>query len=309
MVEKRENNFYNITNEWPIEKEKGTTYSNILKNSRKNRVPYPFLKWAGGKRQLLNQMIPLFPKSFSKYIEPFVGGGAVFFHLLPKNAILIDINKDLINCYKVIKEGVSELIESLKKHKNERDYYYSVRIKDRMPEVFSKMSDVEKASRIIFMNKCCYNGLYRVNSKGYFNVPFGSYKQPNFCDEENFKAVHLALKNVRLIHGSFERCLMFAEKDDFIYFDPPYHPLSDTSSFTSYTKESFGKSAQIKLYNVFKELDERGCKLVLSNSYSEYILDLYKDYKIITLKAKRAINSDPTKRGFIKEVVVLNNFN
>ena len=178
-----------------------------------------------------------------------------------------------------------------------------------MPEVFSKMSDVEKASRIIFMNKCCYNGLYRVNSKGYFNVPFGSYKQPNFCDEENFKAVHLALKNVRLIHGSFERCLMFAEKDDFIYFDPPYHPLSDTSSFTSYTKESFGKSAQIKLYDVFKELDERGCKLVLSNSYSEYILDLYKDYKIITLKAKRAINSDATKRGFIKEVVILNSFN
>ena len=308
MVEKRNNNFYNITNEWPIEKERDTSYYNIPKNRRKNNGPYPFLKWAGGKRQLLSQMTPLFPKSFFRYIEPFVGGGAVFFHLLPKNAILIDINKDLINCYKVIKENFSELIVSLKKHRNERDYYYNTRIKDRIPEVFSKMSDVEKASRIIFMNKCCYNGLYRVNSKGQFNVPFGRYTNPQFCDKKNLKGVHLALKHVKIIHGSFETCLTFAEKDDFIYFDPPYHPLSDTSSFTSYTKESFGKSAQMNLYMVFKELDERGCKLVLSNSYSEYILDLYKDYKIITLKAKRAINSDATKRGFIKEVVILNNF-
>ncbi len=268
--------------------------------------PHPFLKWAGGKRQLIPQMKNYFPKSFNKYIEPFVGGGAIFFYMLPEKAILIDINEELINCFKVIKHKVEELIDLLKNHKNEKEYYYQIRNLDRNPEVYKKLSDVEKASRTIYLNRCCYNGLYRVNSKGQFNVPFGRYKNPNFCDEKNLEAVSSALKNVNVLRGSFEVCLDYAEKDDFIYFDPPYQPISQTSSFTSYTKENFGIESQRKLFSVFKSLDNRGCKLLLSNSYNDFILDLFNDYQIILLNAKRAINSNATKRGIIKEVLVLN---
>ncbi|MHA1379814.1 MAG: DNA adenine methylase [Candidatus Helarchaeota archaeon] len=270
-------------------------------------VPHPFVKWAGGKRQLINQFNKYFPSKFNKYIEPFVGGGAIFFYLLPENAILIDNNEELINCYQVIQNKVDELIKSLKKHKNEKNYFYKVRNVDRTEE-FRNWSDVERASRTIFLNRCCFNGLYRVNSNGQFNVPFGKYKNPKFCDEKNLKAVNKALKNVEVIKDSFAKCLKFAEKDDFIYFDPPYHPLSDTANFTGYTKGGFGKKAQIQLFDVFKELDERGCKLMLSNSYNDFILNLYKDYKIKTILAKRAINSDATKRGQIKEALILNQY-
>jgi len=268
--------------------------------------PHPFLKWAGGKRQLIPQMIKYFPKHFNKYIEPFIGGGAVFFQLLPERAILIDINEELINCFKVIKNNVKELIEILKNHKNEKKYYYQIRSLDRTDRTYKNLSDVEKASRTIYLNRCCYNGLYRVNSKGQFNVPFGKYKNPNFCDEKNLIAVNKVLKNVDIFHGSFEKCLDFADKDDFIYFDPPYHPISETSSFTSYTKENFGKESQKMLFNVFEILDERGCRLMLSNSYNPFIIELYKQYKTVFLNAKRAINSIANKRGFIKEILVLN---
>ena len=271
-------------------------------------VAHPFVKWAGGKRQLIPQIEEHLPQEYNTYIEPFVGGGALFFHLKPKNAVIIDINAELINTYKVIKNNVSELIQSLKKHKNDKDYYYRVRSADREIESFQKWSDVEKASRTIFMNRCCYNGLYRVNSKGFFNVPFGRYKNPKFCNEMNLNAVHETLKNALIIHGSFEVCLDHAEKGDFVYFDPPYHPLSETANFTSYTKDNFGKDSQVKLKEVFKKLDDRGCKVMLSNSYNDFILDLYEDFKIVTLSAKRAINSNASKRGEIKEILVLNNF-
>ena len=159
---------------------------------------------------------------------------------------------------------------------------------------------------MIYLNRCCYNGLYRVNSKGEFNVPFGKYKNPNFCDEKNLLAVSKALETVKIILGSFEICLDYVEKGDFIYFDPPYQPISKTSSFTSYTKENFGKDSQLKLFNVFKKLDVLGCKLMLSNSYNEYIKDLYQDYKIIALDARRAINCNAAKRGNIKVLLILN---
>ena len=268
--------------------------------------PKPFLKWAGGKRQLISQMDQYFPKKFNKYIEPFVGGGAIFFYLLPENAILIDINKDIINAYRVIKNNVTELIGSLKKHKNEKEYYYDIRNVDRDLEEFDGWSTTEKASRIIFMNRCCFNGLYRVNSKGQFNVPFGIYKNPKFCDEENLISVQKALKNVNLVNDSFDKCLDFAEEDDFIYFDPPYVPISDSANFTSYTKDNFNNDDQIRLNETFKSLDERGCNVMLSNSYSDFILDLYRDYHIHFLQAKRAINSDASKRGAIKEVLITN---
>jgi DNA adenine methylase len=279
-------------------------YTTILQ--KKNDFPRPFLKWAGGKRQLIPQMNKYFPKTFNKYIEPFIGGGAVFFYLKPKFSIIIDVNEELINCYNVIKNNVKELIDLLKNHKNEKNYFYTIRALDRDEEKFAKLSDVEKASRMIYLNRCCYNGLYRVNKKGQFNVPFGKYKNPNFCDEENLLAVSIALENVKIIHGSFEICLDYAEKEDFIYFDPPYFPISKTSSFTSYTKENFGKDSQNKLFDTFKKLDERCCKLMLSNSNIEYIKNLYSEYRIITLKSKRAINCDPTKRGDIDVCLILN---
>ncbi len=277
----------------------------VRKLTQKTR-PHPFLKWAGGKRQLLPQMEVHFPKHYNRYIEPFIGGGAVFFHLLPENSIVSDNNPDLINCYKVIKEDVEGLIKSLKKHRYEKNYYYEIRALDRDVKKFAELSDVEKASRSIYLNKTGYNGLYRVNSKGLFNVPFGRHKNPKICDETNLRNVSQILKKVEIFLGSFEICLDFAEKDDFIYFDPPYFPLSDTALFTSYTKNSFDRSSQIKLFEVFKELNNRGCNLMLSNSYSEFILDLYKDFKIITLKAKRNINSNSQKRGLINEVLILN---
>ncbi len=273
--------------------------------------PYPFLKWAGGKRQLLSQLEHYFPRNFRNYIEPFVGGGAVFFHLynrgyIKNRAILIDINEELINCYKVIKNNVNELIESLRKHRNEKDYYYKIRNLDRNRESYLQLSSVEKASRIIFLNKCCYNGLYRVNSKGEFNVPFGRYKNPNFCDEQNLRDVSNILQNVELLRDCFEICLKFADNGDFIYLDPPYHPLSDTSSFTSYTKGNFGLNSQKKLAQLYERLDQKGCILLLSNSKSDIISELYRNYTILELQANRAINSVASKRGSIKELLIVN---
>ena len=268
-------------------------------------VPKPFLKWVGGKRQLLKQIDPFLPKSFNKFIEPFVGGGALFFYLLPETAILIDNNPVLINCYQMIKYEIDPLVESLQGHKNEAEYYYSIRGVDRSSD-FSKWTNVQKAARIMYMNKCCFNGLYRVNSKGYFNVPFGKYKNPKFLDEENLRAIHDVLQSVTIQNGSFSQCLDYAEKNDFIYFDPPYYPITKTANFTSYTKDNFSEKDQIQLAKVFKKLDKRGCKLMLSNSYCDFILDLYSDFNIKKVYAKRAINSDASKRGAVKEVLVMN---
>ncbi len=306
--------FRDITQDSPNNASNYISLPKKIKRTLTNRIPHPFLKWAGGKRQLIPQMNKYFPTKFNKYIEPFAGGGAIFFflyrnkYLSNKRVLLIDINKDLINCYNVIKNNVIELIKSLKKHKNKKEYFYKIREKDRNPEEYNSMTDIEKASRIIYLNKCCYNGLYRVNSKGQFNVPFGKYKNPNFCDEENLIAVNKVLKNIEIFQSSFEICLEFAEKGDFIYLDPPYFPISETSSFTSYTKDNFGRESQIFLHRVFKKLDEIGCKLILSNSNSNYIKNLYEDFKIIELLAKRAINCEGDKRGEIKELLIINNF-
>ena len=269
-------------------------------------VPRPFLKWAGGKRQLIQQIDEFIPKKFNKYIEPFVGGGALLFYMLPQKAIIIDNNEELMNCYRVIKNNVSELMKLLKEHENEKTYFYKIRALDRDEEKFATLSDVEKASRTIFLNRCCYNGLYRVNSKGEFNAPFGRYKNPKFCDEKNLNAVNIALQNVEIYKDTFDKCLEFAGKDDFVYFDPPYHPISSTAYFTGYTKESFDREAQRKLFKTFKKLDNKGCKLMLSNSHNDFIKKLYKDYNINTIYAKRAINSKASKRGKIKELLILN---
>jgi len=267
--------------------------------------PHPFLKWAGGKRQLLQQIDAFLPKKWGEYIEPFVGGGALFFYMLPKKTILMDTNPVLINAYQVIKDHVEELIELLQPHQNDSEYFYQIRSLDRQPE-FAKMSAIEQASRTIYLNRCCFNGLYRVNSKGQFNVPFGKYKNPKFCDKENLRAVHDVLQDVKIFCGSFEKVLDFATDDSFIYFDPPYVPLTASSNFTSYTKDNFGLEEQKQLKRVFTKLDHQGSKVMLSNSYCEFILDLYQDYQIHVVKAKRSINSNASRRGEIQEVIITN---
>jgi len=270
--------------------------------------PEPFLKWAGGKGQLLPQYNKFFPQTFNNYLEPFLGGGAVFFHLYStgkitpdKKVILIDSNEDLINTYKVIQNRVDLLVAHLKsgKYVNEESVYYEIR-------EWTPTNLVERAARTIYLNKTCYNGLYRVNKKGKFNVPFGRYKNPLICDKKNLKTVNRSLKGVKLIIGDFSKCLKYAELGDFIYFDPPYQPISSTSNFTSYTKDSFGLEDQKRLADVFRELDKRKCKVMLSNSDTPFIRKLYKQFRIEVVRAKRYINSNPAGRGEVRELVILN---
>nr|WP_017727746.1 DNA adenine methylase [Halalkalibacterium ligniniphilum] len=267
----------------------------------------PFLKWAGGKRQLLPEIQKYIPSNFQTYYEPFVGAGAVLFGLQPKNAIINDINSELINTYQVIKNNVDELIEELKKHKNESDYFYEIRNWDRTDE-YAQRTAIQKASRIIYLNKTCFNGLYRVNRKGQFNVPFGKYKDPKYVNEQVLRSVsdYLNNHNVTIMNKSYAEAVSTAKEGDFVYFDPPYDPVSTTSDFTSYSLDGFTKEDQIQLRDVFSELDKKGCYVLLSNSATDFILDIYKDYKMVTVQATRSINSVASKRGKIDEVLIMN---
>jgi DNA adenine methylase len=265
----------------------------------------PFVKWAGGKRQLMKQLVQLTPPEFNNYFEPFLGGGALFFELSKKNKIkkcyLNDSNTILINSYKTIKEKPLELIKELKKgkYKNEKESFLKIRAEN--------PSDLVKATaRFIYLNKTSFNGLYRVNSKGQFNVPFGKYKNPTICDKQNILAVNLALQKDELLNGDFEQAVKKAKKGDFIYFDPPYAPLNKKPSFTKYTKDDFTQKDQERLAELFKKLDSKGCFVMLSNSYVPKILNLYKDFSITTVNATRMINCKANGRGKIKEIVVTN---
>jgi DNA adenine methylase len=273
--------------------------------------PKPFVKWVGGKRQLLKQfrMLNLYPpEKFNpitgKYFEPFVGGGAVFFDLLPEKAYLSDLNEELVITYNVIKNDVENLIKSLKKHKLDKEYFIEIRAKD--PK---KLSDLNVASRFIYLNRTCFNGMYRVNSSGGFNVPYGKYTNPLICDEDNLRKVSKSLKNVEIKHQDYKAVLKLAKKGDFIYFDPPYYPVNKTSSFTSYTKENFLEKEQIELRDAFVELGKRGCFVMLSNSDTPFINKIYsglKNVRINKIQAGRSINSDASKRGKITEVLITN---
>ncbi len=264
------------------------------------------VKWAGGKRQLLDQLDPLFPKKFNNYIEPFIGGGAVALYILdnynPKKAFLSDINNELINCYQSTHEQVDELIEILRKYKKKhsKEVYYKVRAED--PELMSKLS---RAARFIYLNKTCFNGLYRVNSKGQFNVPIGSYKNPEVFNELELNQISKLLKKATLKCQSFEKVFKDAKKGDFVYFDPPYYPLNK-SSFTKYAKNDFLENEQKQLFELFKKLDKKGCFIMLSNSDTKFIKDLYSDYNIHFVSARRMINCNGANRGKINEVVVTN---
>ncbi len=276
----------------------------------------PFLKWAGGKRRLLAQIDPFLPLRFERYIEPFVGGGALFFHLrgqgrITHGAVLNDLNAEVMNCYRVLQDEarVDELITRLRRHARrvlDKDYYYRVRAWDRVP-TFRRRSPVERAARTVFLNHTCYNGLYRLNKSGQFNVPYGKWRRPpSLFDEGNLWACHRALEGVELREESFEACLARARRGDFVYLDPPYHPLSRTASFTTYTGTEFREEHQRRLAELFGELDRRGCRLLLSNSATALIRRLYGGYRSETLLAARAINSKAAGRGKIKELLVMN---
>lgn len=277
------------------------------KETQKNITIPTFIKWAGGKTQLLTQFENLFPTQFNKYYEPFLGSGAVFFYIRnshpDKKFFLSDNNPELINCYEIVKNDVDGLLDLLKEHrlKHGKEYYYIQRNIDT-----NNLSKIELVARFIYLNKTCFNGLYRVNSKGKFNVPIGSYKNPSIFQEKDLRNAHKLLQNVTLKTMPFEDIINIAQQDDFVYLDPPYHPLSQTSSFTSYTSASFSEKDQIRLAEVYHELDKKGCFLMLSNSYSKFILELYDDYRIECVNAKRMINCNGKKRGAIPEAVVLN---
>ncbi|MFZ5916256.1 MAG: DNA adenine methylase [Chloroflexota bacterium] len=276
-------------------------------------IPRPFVKWAGGKGQLMAQLEPFWPTGFEGYIEPFVGGGAVFFHLyrherLQGPVILNDLSAELINCYRVIRDDLDALLGELYRHAPhalDADYFYALRAWDRQAD-FLQRSDVERAARTTFLNRTCYNGLYRVNRRGHFNVPFGRYKKPRLVDEHNLRAVSRALQGVKLRQEDFGRCQEWARRGDLVYLDPPYDPLSATSSFTSYTLATFGEKEQRRLATLYRQLDAAGCWLMLSNSETPLIRELYRDYRIEVLQARRAINAQADGRTAIPELLILN---
>ncbi|NMA44912.1 MAG: DNA adenine methylase [Candidatus Diapherotrites archaeon] len=267
--------------------------------------PKPFVKWAGGKRQLVHELLKYSPQEFNNYFEPFFGGGALFFELYSKNkinhAFLNDFNKELITAYKVIKEQPKELIKELSSEKYKADEKTFYKIRENQP-----VNSIEQTARFIYLNRTAFNGLYRVNSKGQFNVPFGKYKNPKILDKENILAVSEALQKDELTSVDFEKAIEKAKKGDFVYFDPPYQRLEKTASFTKYTINDFTEKDQERLRDCFRKLDKKGCYIMLSNSYTKFILDLYKGYKIHTVMATRLINCKAEKRGKIKEVIITN---
>lgn len=266
---------------------------------------YPIIKWAGGKRQLIFDLTKNLPKKFNRYFEPFIGGGALFFELQPDNAYISDINEELVNLYSVIQNDVEALIEDLKKHEVSKEYFLKIREADRKPS-YKKWSKVSRASRFIYMNRTCFNGLYRVNSQGQFNVPFGNYSNPRIIDEHNLYNCSELLKKTQIECKSFTAILDEVEKGDFVYFDPPYVPLNETSSFTSYTKEGFDIDMQFQLREVCDELNDRGVYFLLSNSDTKFINELYSAYEIKKVFASRQINANASGRGKIAEVLVRN---
>lgn len=266
----------------------------------------PFVKWAGGKSKLLPEIQKRLPHKYERYFEPFVGGGAVFFSLQPEKAILVDINSELINTYRTIRDNLEELIIDLKRHIYDKDYYYSLRNIDRTLE-YEDWSNVQKASRFIYLNKTCYNALYRVNSKQQFNTPFGRYTNPTILDEENLRACSKILQNnVELIAGEFGIIESMITSKDFVYFDPPYVPLSQTANFTSYSQKGFDETMQRELCSLCHRLNNRGVRFMLSNSSAPLVLELYKAFNLQFVQASRSINSQGNKRGKILEVLVTN---
>jgi len=266
---------------------------------------YPIVKWVGGKRQLMFELLKNMPKNYNRYFEPFIGGGALFFELQPYNAYISDMNEELINLYQVVRDNVDELIADLQKHDISKEYFMEIRNIDRTNE-YEYWSGVQKASRFIYLNRTCFNGMYRVNSQGQFNVPFGHYKNPRILDENNLINCSNLLQKTEIKHADFSEILKKVKKGDFVYFDPPYVPLNETSSFTSYTKDGFDLDMQLSLREVCDELDSMGVKFLLSNSDTKLVNELYENYNIKKVFASRQINANADGRGKITEVLVRN---
>ena len=273
----------------------------------------PFVKWAGGKRQLLAEIKKYLPENLNDYTyyEPFAGAGAVLFGLQPGKAVINDSNTQLMITYNAIKENVEELIAALRKHEKmyDKDYYYKIRNLDRDPVQFNELSNIEKAARTIFLNKTCFNGLYRVNSKGFFNVPLGKYKNPVICNDTVLRSIsgYLNSNDITILNEDFESAVSGADKNSFVYFDPPYHS-QDKTNFTAYQADGFGLSCQERLRNLMIEMTKREVRCLLSNSDTEFIRGLYNNdfFDIVTVQAKRKINSDSAGRGNVKELLIKN---
>ena len=273
----------------------------------------PFVKWAGGKRQIINKLKELVPSEFDTYYEPFVGGGALLFELSPKKAVINDYNKELMNVFECIKDSLKfeKMCKELNHHEamHSEEYYYDIRNLDRDKKKFDRLSDYKRAARTIYLNKACFNGLYRVNSKGQFNVPYGKKKSINTYEGQNLGIIcgYLNYNDIKIMSVDFEEAVKDAKKGDFIYFDPPYD--SDSNIFNSYTESGFGKDEQRRLARVYRELSDRGCYVMLSNHNTELVNELYKDFNIHVIEAKRNINSNGKKRGNVEEVIITNYVN
>lgn len=282
-----------------------------IKEEGKNIEVHPFVKWAGGKTQLLDAIISHLPETFNRYFEPFVGGGALLFKLQPKAFSINDSNEELICVYKCLENN--ELFDLLKKEliKHEQnhseEYFYQIREMDKLNS-FNELPIYVRAGRMIYLNKACFNGLYRVNSKGYFNVPSGKKKVVNCFDRKTFDNLNLFFKNRKSIitNTDFEIAVKNAKSGDFVYFDPPYDTWEEKNSFTSYDKNNFGKNEQIRLANVFKDLSNKGVYVMLSNHNTKFINELYKEFHITIVSAKRMINSNANGRGNVEEVIITN---
>ena len=270
----------------------------------------PFVKWAGGKRQIIDKLKKFIPDEFDTYYEPFIGGGALLFELSPKKAVINDSNKELMNVYECLcdEDKFKKMCNVLNHYEmqHSEEFYYEIRNKDRNVNSYNRLSDYTRAARTIYLNKACFNGLYRVNSKNQFNVPFGKKNKVNTYEGSNLITVsnYLTMNDIKILSIDFEEAVKDAKKGDFIYFDPPYD--SDTSTFNNYTEEGFGKEEQKRLAKVFKDLDGRGCYVMLSNHNTILINELYKDYNINLIEAKRNINANGKHRGKVEEVIITN---
>jgi len=271
---------------------------------------YPFLKWPGGKRGLLPHLRGLLGGTpHKRYFEPFIGGGALLFSLSPMNAPVInDANEELINAYQVIRDSPEELLESLNAHSNTEEYFYAIRGLDRAEGWREALGPVKRASRLLYLNHSCFNGLYRTNRNGHFNTPFGKYANPRYANPDNIRAVSGYLRESGAVIGcgDFEEAVSAAAAGDLVYFDPPYDPVSRTASFTAYTGNGFGRAEQERLKSVCDSLTAKGVLIVLSNSSTDYIRSLYKDYIVDTVQAARAIGASGGSRGRVDEVLIRN---
>ena len=329
--ENRINGAMMVGNMWiiPSNAEKPLDKRTVRYEKSKSVTLKPFVKWVGGKSQLVEQIEKMLPtdgeRLLTKYAEPMVGGGALFFSILSKydfeELYIGDINAELINAYRAVKTDVDNLIAKLNEmqmlflpmDENGRKYFYYT-IRDRFNStILSEETSTEKAALFIFLNKTCFNGLYRVNRKGQFNVPMGAYKNPTICDDENLRNIHEALQNVTIVCGDYSLSKSFIDKDTFVYLDPPYRPISETSAFTAYNSDVFDDNEQIRLSKFIDEINLSGAKIVLSNSdpknvneEDNFFDDLYKNYKINRVEANRAINSKGDKRGKINELLICN---